>query len=56
MGCGCGSLKKRTVKNKVTKTSSVKSNKKPVNSYKKDIKRNSRMVKIKAINKTLTKK
>lgn len=56
MGCGCGSSKKRQLKKTITKTSKTTSKKKPVNASNKNAKRSSRMVKIKAINKTLTKK
>ena len=55
MGCGCGSTRKRKILKKKSNSSSSGS-KKPVNSIqKKGSKRSSRMVKIKAINRTLTK-
>ena len=53
MGCGCGSTKKRQIKKAIKKTSSS-GDKKPVNSSKSNQKRKNRMVKIKAINKTLS--
>lgn len=59
MGCGCGSNNKRNIRKKVSNASkrSLNTNsKKPVNSLKKDAKRKSRAVKIRAINKTLSKK
>ena len=57
MWCGCGSSKKRQIKNRVSKVAkNTTSSKKPVNSLKKDIKRKNRAVKIRAINKTLSRK
>lgn len=58
MGCGCGSNRKRQIKNKVSKAAktTTTNNKKPVNSLKKDVKRKNRAVKIRAINKTLSNK
>lgn len=56
MGCGCGQSKKRQVVNKVSQTTKTANQKKPVNNSNKNEKRNSRLVKIQAINKSLTKK
>ena len=53
MGCGCGSAKKRQIK-KATKKISSSNDKKPVNSINSNQNRKRRMVKIKAINKTLS--
>ena len=58
MGCGCGGARKR--RPVIKKKSSVKPNRSPVNSSGTNSasskRRNSRMVKIKAINRTLTRK
>ena len=56
MGCGCGSTRKRQIKKATKKASKLSNNKKPVNNSNSNPKRTNRMVKIKAINKTLSKK